>query len=139
MASTKKAVLKTAATEGSVEEFLASLTDERRRDECNVLLEIMGRVAGAPPVMWGPSIIGFGQRVLTYESGRTLDWFTIGFSPRKAALTVYILDGFPKYEELLSTLGPHTTGKSCLYLKHLSAVDLSVLEEICRRSIRSLT
>ncbi len=139
MAAKKKAVLKTSATDGSVEGFLDSVTDAKRRNECSVVLDIMGRVTGAPPVMWGPSIVGFGSTVLTYESGRTLDWFVIGFSPRKAALTVYIQDGFPKYAELLSALGPHSTGRSCLYLKDLAAVDVAVLEEICRRSVQAVT
>jgi len=85
--------------------------------------------------MWGSSIIGFGQQHLVYDSGRELDWFDVGLSPRKQSLTLYITEGFDGYAELLGRLGKHSTGKSCLYIKRLSDVDQDVLEEIVTRSI----
>jgi len=125
---------KTAATGASVAEFVAAVPDPRRREEAGVMLQMMQRVTGQPPRMWGPSIIGFGSYHYRYESGREGDMARAGFSPRKAALTVYILGGFPRHAALLSRLGPHTTGVSCLYLKRLSDVDLEVLEELVRES-----
>jgi hypothetical protein len=94
----------------------------------------MRRVPGHPPTMWGPSIIGFGSYHYVYESGREGDAAAVGFSPRKASTTVYLADGFDGYADELARLGPHTLGKSCLYLKDLSKVDLGVLEEMVRRS-----
>ena len=87
--------------------------------------------------MWGPSIVGFGEVGYTNSTG-TNDWFVVGFSPRKSATTVYgIHDGYGPPDPLLATLGPHSTGKSCVYLKHLDQVDLQVLEDLIRNAWRS--
>lgn len=86
--------------------------------------------------MWGPSMVGFGQYHYVYESGREGDWFVTGFAPRAANLTLYIMDGFPKYAELLAKLGKHTMGKSCLYIKRLSDIDLKVLEQLITASVK---
>ena len=88
--------------------------------------------------MWGPAIVGFGSQTLKYESGRELDWMLTGFSPRKANLTLYIMDGFSKYDDLMARLGKHTTGKSCLYIKKLSDIDESVLEELITESLKNI-
>ena len=98
----------------------------------------MQGITGELPKMWGNSIIGFGSYHYKYKSGREGDWFLTGFSPRKQSFTLYIMAGFSKYEELLSKLGKFTTGKSCLYIKRLSDVDLSVLETICIRSLEDM-
>lgn len=128
------AELKTKPGDASVEAFLQSVTPAKRREDAGVLLELMKRVTGEDPVMWGPSIIGFGSYHYKYESGREGDWFVAGFSPRKQALTLYIMSGFPRHEELMKRLGTYTTGKSCLYIKKLEDVDVDVLEELVQAS-----
>lgn len=131
-----RAKLKTKATTGSVDEFLGALDPERRKD-CETLVRMLSRVTKAPPKMWGKAIVGFGERRMTYESGRELDWFVAGFSPRKKDLTLY-LPGRPLDGDLGKRLGKHSSGKGCLYIRKLSDVDLDVLEEIARHSARSL-
>ena len=96
----------------------------------------MQEVTGEEPVLWGTSIVGFGSVRLRYASGRELDWPVTGFSPRKTATTVYLMDGFEERSDLLARLGPHSTGRSCLYLKRLSEVDLAVLRELVAESVR---
>ena len=123
------AALKTARTDASVDDFLAAVPDERRRADAIAVRDLMARVTGDPGAMWGANIVGFGQTRLRYESGRELDWFVIGFSPRKTATTLYLGD-FSGQSELLQRLGPHTTGQSCLYVKRLTAVDQGVLSEL---------
>ena len=125
---------KTQPTATSVEAFIAAVPDARRRAEAEAVDAIMQRVSGEEPQMWGPSIIGYGTYHYRYDSGREGDMCRIGFSPRKAQLVVYIVDGFPGHAELLARLGKHKTGKSCLYLTRLDGVDLAVLEELCAAS-----
>ncbi len=124
---------KTRPGSGDVDAFLAQVSEAQRAD-CEVLRAMMERVTGEEPVLWGPSIVGFGRYRYRYESGREGEWFLAGFSPRKRNLTLYIMSGFPRHEELMGKLGRHTTGKSCLYVKRLEDVDLEVLEELVRRS-----
>ena len=88
--------------------------------------------------MWGTSIVGYGDHLYTYANGREGDWMLSAFSPRKQALTLYIMSGFSKYRPLLKKLGPHTTGKSCLYIKKLDDVDLEVLEDLIRQSVEAM-
>ncbi|HSM50606.1 MAG TPA: DUF1801 domain-containing protein [Thermoanaerobaculia bacterium] len=133
------AELKTAPTGASVAGFVAAVEDPARRADCERLIEIMGRVTGAEPAMWGPSIVGFGRYRYRYASGRAGDWMLAGFSPRKRDLTVYLMAGFAGQEERLARLGRHkTSGGSCLYLKRLVDVDLSVLEELLRASVAEI-
>lgn len=132
------AELKTRPHDGDVDAFLESVEDETRRRDCRVLLELMRQIIGAEPRLWGPSIVGFGSYHFRYESGREGDWFLAGFSPRKRDLTVYVMAGFARYEELMPKLGKHRTGKSCLYLKKLADVDSDVLEELIRGSVEHL-
>jgi Domain of unknown function (DU1801) len=127
---------KTSLTEASVEEFLKSLADEQQRIDSRKIIEIMQRVTGEPPKMWGPSIVGFGMRHLKYDSGREMDWMLTGFSPRKGNLTLYVLNGSAKQEELLAKLGKFKTGKGCLYIKRLSDVDENVVEEVVVSSLK---
>jgi hypothetical protein len=128
------AELKTKPNKASVETFLESVGEARRQD-CRTLVKIMKRVTKAEPVMWGRSIVGFGSYHYKYESGREGNWFLAGFSPRKQDLTLYIMAGFDRYQELLGKLGKHKTGKSCLYVKRLADIDLKVLEELVSASV----
>ncbi len=97
----------------------------------------MARITGADPVMWGDAIVGLGQYHDRYASGREGDWFLTGFSPRKRNLTIYLMDGFDAYGELLTALGPHRLGESCRYLRRLDEIDLGALEELLARSVRT--
>jgi hypothetical protein len=110
--------------------------NQRRRDDAKVVCELLREVSGEPPVLWGPSIIGFGSVRLTYASGREVDTPVAGFAPRKADTTVYFLEGFEERTDLLARLGPHTIGKSCLHIKRVSDVDLDVLRELVTDSVR---
>ena len=129
------AELKTQPHDGDVDAFLASVDNDRRRRDAIAMREIMARLSGAEPRMWGPSIIGFGEYHYTNRSGQDVSWMRTGFAPRKQALTVYIMDGFDAYESLLARLGPHSTGKACLYIKDLSRIDQAVLEELITASL----
>jgi Domain of unknown function (DU1801) len=122
----------------SVLTYLDGVTPQKRRRDAEKLLELMARVTGEPPQLWG-SIIGFGQYHYKYQSGREGDVAAAGFAPRKAATTIYLVDGIGRYEEQLKQLGPHATGVGCLYIKDLDKVDLSVLEVIVAESYRTLT
>ena len=126
-------------TDASVREFVDAVPGDARRRDAETLIEIMGRVTGETPRMWGPTIIGFGRYHYEYASGREGDAAAAGFSPRKAATTVYLPDGVGAYADELERLGEHTTGVGCLYLKHLDRVDLGVLESIVEQSYRRVT
>ena len=127
--------LKTRPNDASVEELLGQVEDPARRRDCQELVEIMRRVTGEEPKMWGPSIVGFGSYHYRYASGREGDWMAVGFSPRKRDLTLYIMAGFSRYGELLERLGKHKHGKSCLYVQRLDDVDREVLEELVSESV----
>lgn len=129
---------KTAANDTDPRDFIAGLTDERRKTEALELLELFQERTGEPPVMWGGSIIGFGSYEYEYASGRSSSWMRVGFSPRKQQMTVYVMPGFDRYDELLESLGPHTTGKSCLYLKRLDAVDKKALGDLVEASYEAM-
>jgi hypothetical protein len=126
---------KTVPTGADVDAFIDGVDHERRRQEARTVLAMMREITGEEPVMWGPSIIGFGSLHYRYDSGREGDMPAAAFSPRKAQLTVYI-DEFDEREELLGRLGPHSTGKSCLYIKRLDAVDIDVLRQLVAASYR---
>ena len=126
------AEIKTRPTGADVTAFLESVPDERRRAESFAMRDLMERVTGAPAEMWGPSIVGFGRQEYTNTSG-TSDMLVMGFAPRKAALTLYgVYNDDAPAEPLFEQLGPHSTGKGCLYLKRLDAVDSAVLERLIR-------
>ena len=126
---------KTKPTTAGVEAFLNAVPDEKKRADAFRLLQIMREETGEEPVMWGSSIVGYGNYHYKYDSGREGDSPLIGFSPRKANLTLYITSDFDRYEALMSRLGKFTTGKSCLYVKRLSDVDEGVLRELMRQSV----
>ncbi len=121
---------KTAATDRDPNEFIAEIDDDRMRAEAETLLALFEARTGETPVMWGPAIVGFGSYDFTYESGRSGTWMRTGFSPRKQQMTLYVMPGFERFAERLEALGPHSTGKSCLYVKRLDKVDLDVLGDI---------
>ena len=127
--------IKTGPTEVSVTEFLDSVPQERRRAEGRELCAMFERITGEPAVMWGPSMVGFGSQAYT-NTGGTNDWFIVGFSPRATALTIYgIHDAYASAPDpLLDELGPHTTGKSCVYVKRLDAIDGGVLERLVQNA-----
>ena len=134
-----KASIKTTQTEASVEDFLDKIEDPEQRSDSRKVIEIMQRLTGEEPKMWGPSIVGFGFRTIkSPATGREVDWLDIGFSPRKAALTLYVLNGMPGQDDLLAKLGKHKTGKGCLYIKRLSDVDEKVLEKVIAGSIKKV-
>ena len=127
---------KTQATSASVETFLTAVTNETRRNDTRVVVDMMSRITGCPPVMWGDSIIGFDR--YHYDSGREGEHLITGVAPRKAALTVYIMPGFSAYGALMDKLGTYKTGKSCLYINSLAEIDLAVLEELIGSSVAEM-
>ncbi len=129
---------KTGPTDADVGAFLEAIPDQRRRDEARTVCRLMQEVTGEVPVLWGTGIVGFGRVRLRYASGRELDWPVTGFSPRKTATTIYLMDGFEERLDLLARLGPHSTGKSCLYLKRLSDIDLDALKVLIAESARHM-
>lgn len=129
---------KTQPTGADVDAYLASVEPARRREDSMTLLDLMKRVTGYEPVLWGGSMVGFGRYHYKYASGREGDYFLTGFAPRKAAMSVYIMPGFKRYAAELKRLGKHRHSVSCLYLTRLEAVDLDVLEEIVADSVRRM-
>ena len=128
------AELKTKKNDASVETFLDGIENEKRRQDCRAVVDLMADGTGEAPAMWGDSIIGFGSYHYQYASGREGDWMATGVSPRKQNLTVYIMTGFERHEALMKKLGRYRTGRSCLYVKKLEDVDLDVLRELVRES-----
>ncbi len=127
--------LKTQANDGDVRAFLASVENEKRRQDAFKVLALMEEITGEKPTMWGTSIIGFGRYDYKYETGREGKWFKTGFSPRKQNLTLYLMSGFADYGKLMSQLGKHKTGKSCLYINKLEDIDMDVLRALVKQSV----
>ena len=129
-----RAEAKTRATEADVAAFIAAVPDPRRRAEASLLDALHRRVTGEAPKMWGPSIIGYGTYHYRYDSGREGTACRAGFSPRKAAATIYLMSNLSSHQEhadaLFARLGKHSLGKACLYIKRLDQVDMNVLEEL---------
>lgn len=126
---------KTKPTDANVSAFLGAIEDERRREDSQTLLALMGRVTGKPAVMWGTSIVGFDTYHYRYESGREGDWAVTGFSPRKGDISIYLAAGSADQADLLARLGRHKMGKACLYIRRLSDIDLAVLEQLIAASV----
>lgn len=126
---------KTVETDASVDAFIDSVPDEQKRADARELVSMMRKATGSPPRLWGSSLVGFGRYRYRYASGREGEFFLTGFSPRKSALTVYIMPGFERFESQMERLGPHKTGKSCLYLKDLDSIDREVLQAMLRDSV----
>lgn len=134
-----KANNKTVANSGSVTDFINGVEPLDKRADSEQILQMMTDISGEEPVMWGASIVGFGTYHYVYDSGREGDFMKVGFSPRKQNLTLYIMPGFDRYDDLLSRLGRHKLGKSCLYIKRLSDVDTDVLRELIKISYDYMT
>ncbi len=124
----------TQPREGDVATFLAAVENDRRRSDAEAVLDLMREVSGHEPRMWGPTMVGFGRQPYRTADGKEREWFAIGLSPRKAALTLYGLTYDGSNDDLLTDLGPHTTGKGCLYVKRLEDLDRGVLTDLVRRS-----
>ena len=127
---------KTKKTKASVTDFLKSIENPQMRADAKKVASIMRRVTGKRAKMWGSSIVGYGTYHYKYDSGREGDFMTTGYSPRKQALTVYIIPGFSKFGPLMKKLGKYKTGKSCLYIRRLSDVDENVLEKLIDGSVK---
>ena len=121
--------------DASVMEYLNSVENEKRKTDALIVLEMMKRLTKEDPKMWGTSLVGFGTYHYKYESGREGDFFITGFSPRKQSLTLYIMNGFERYDELMGQLGKFKTGKSCLYINKIEDVDLDILESLITESV----
>lgn len=130
--------LKTKITKASVDKFLRSIKDEQAQADCFKIAAMMQKAAKSEPKMWGTSIVGFGSYHYKGKSGREGDWFLTGFSPRKQALTLYLMGGFDDQADLLAKLGKYSTGKGCLYIKKLADVDVKVLKELIARSVKKM-
>jgi len=134
-----KANNKTVENEGSVSDFLSQIQDDKRREDANAMNELMIQITGQQPKMWGGSIVGFGRYHYKYKSGREGDFMKIGFSPRKQNLTLYIMPGFDRYDDLMIRLGKYKLGKSCLYIKRIEDIKLEVLQELISKSYDYMT
>lgn len=126
---------KTQRNDGDVLAYLESVSNKRRREDSLIMLKLMAEVTGEPAEMWGTSIVGFGSYHYRYASGREGDMMLTGFAPRKQALTLYIMGGHERYDELMARLGKHRTGSSCVYINKLADVDLDVLRELIAESV----
>ena len=129
---------KTQATGASVTAFINSIDDKQRRADVRKVAAMMRKATGKRAKMWGPSIVGYGTYHYKYASGREGDFLMTGFSPRKQALTVYVIPGFTHFESLMNKLGKYKTGKSCLYIKRLPDIDEKTLEQLINRSVKHM-
>lgn len=129
---------KTQPTDVNPYDFIESVAHPQRKADALVICKLMEKITSEPPVMWGPSIIGFGKYRLRYPNSREIDWMLCGFSPRKQNLSIYIMSGFDNQAERLAKLGKHKTGASCLYINKLQDVDMEVLEEMIAASVAEL-
>ena len=131
--------LKTKATTQNVTDFLMQIEDEVIRKDCLAIAQLMEKVTKAKAKMWGTAIVGVGDYKYPYESGRTNDWFMMGFSPRKQNISLYILGcDLTENREILNRFGKHKTGKGCIYIKKLSDIDINVLQELCENAYQKL-
>ena len=131
------AEIKTKPNSESVEDFINSVKDEQKRKDSFVILEMMKKATGEEPKMWGSSLIGFGDvRLKNPATGKSVDWILIGFSPRKANLSLYITGGAKRHEAALKKLGKHKTGVGCVYINKLEDVDLKVLKGMIDASLK---
>lgn len=128
------AELKTKPTTASVADYLAGIADPGRRADCEALIDLMSRLSGKPPVMWG-AIVGFGTYHYRYASGHEGDSTRVGFASRAKDLSIYIMAGFDRFPDLMARLGKYKTGKACLYVKRLSDIDMGVLAELITGSL----
>jgi len=134
---TKLVEIKTKPTSASVEDYINSVKDEQKRKDSFVLLEMMKKATGEEPILWSNSVIGFGiKRYKSPATGREVDWLRIGFSPRKANLSLYISVGIKEHAEALKKLGKHKTGVGCLYINKLEDINMKVLKGMIEASLK---
>ena len=129
---------KTKPTKEKVKDFLNKVPDAARREDCFAVAKMMEDITGEKPRMWGPSIVGFGTYHYKYASGHEGEWPVAAFSPRKTDLTLYLMPGYENRAELMSQLGKHKTGKSCLYIKRLSDIHIPTLKKLIKASVKDL-
>ena len=129
---------KTTANSGEVAAFLTKIKNNQRAADAQVVISLMERITQCPPVMWGDSIIGFDSYTYSRKDGSSHSFMITGLSPRKSALTIYIMPGFAAFQDQLTRLGPHRHSKSCLYITRLSNIDLLMLEDIIHKSVQSM-
>lgn len=128
--------IKTKETQSSVQDFINTVPDEQKRKDCLTLLKLMEKATMEKPKMWGASIVGFGnKRYKSSTTGREVDWFKIGFSPRKANLSIYLSGDIKAHTSALQKLGKHKTSVGCLYINRLDDVDVKVLEEMINATV----
>lgn len=132
------AELKTRPTKASVSDFVNSIDDKQKRADAKRVATMMRKVTGKRAKMWGTSIVGFGAYQYTNTAGKNFEWPVTGFSPRKQALTIYIMPGFSHFDSFMKKLGRYTTGKSCLYIKRLSDIDEKVLQQLIDGSVKRM-
>lgn len=133
---TKLAEVKTKPSIASVEDFINTITDEQKRKDSFVILEMMTKASGEEPKMWGSSLIGFGYVIVkSPATGREVEWFRLGFSPRKANLSLYLTGNIKQHAVALNKLGKHKTGVGCLYINKLEDININVLEEMIDASL----
>ena len=130
--------LKTQPNNLSVDDFIDAVESEQKRDDSRFLIKIMQEITGEEPVMWGASIVGFGNYHYKYDSGREGDWMLAGFSPRKQNMTVYMMGGFENQDVLLAKIGKVKSSVGCLYVKKLADIDLEVLKEMITLSVETV-
>lgn len=130
--------LKTKKNSGRVEDFLDTIEEETKRQDCYAIMQLMEDVSGDKASMWGDVIVGVGSYHYKYASGREGDWFKIGFSPRKQNISIYVPSGFENMQGFLNSLGKHKTNISCLYIKRLSDVDLDVFRQIIETGFKEM-
>jgi hypothetical protein len=127
---------KTRPTRASITAFMSAIEDPAMRADARKVAAMMRRATGKRATLWGPSIVGYGSYHYRYDSGREGDFLITGFSPRKQALTVYIMPGFSHFKDLMARLGKYKTGKSCLYIRRLADIDVAVLERLILESVK---
>jgi hypothetical protein len=135
----KKSENKTQTTKASVAAFIDAVADPEQKKDAKTIVALMEKHTGEKPAMWGTSIIGFGKYRYKYDSGREGEMCRIGFSPRKGQTVLYMIDGYEDKPDLMAKLGKFKTGKSCLYVKRLSDVDMSVLEKLVAGSLKYMS
>jgi hypothetical protein len=128
--------LKTRPNITSVSEFLDKVTPESKKFDGHKLVDIFNEVTGMPPILWGPSIIGYGTYSYSYSSGKTMEWFPVGFSPRKQAISIHLMISHEELEEELGQLGKHKLGKGCIYINKLADIDEQVLRKMISKAFK---
>jgi hypothetical protein len=133
----KVAEIKTKETSSSVDDFISTIPDEQKREDCRTLLKLFQKATKEKPKMWGSSMIGFGKkRYKSPATGREVDWFKVGFSPRKANLSLHLVIDVQKHSDTLKVLGKHKIGGGCLYINRLADVDINVLEQLIKTALK---